>query len=298
MKVVVVEDDRLQSDHLKSTILRYFPTVSIQQVANESEFRARFAEFKVDPPAAMIIDVMLRWTDPSPDLSMAPQDVLAQGHHRAGIRCQQLLQSDTATRNIAVILYTAMDPITLQDQLKQIPANVMILAKGADESRLVMLLRGILQSQNVFKARSSVFLGHGHDEESKQTVARFIERLGLDVLVLHEQPNVGNTIIEKLEQQEAVFAVVLLTPDDVGFTNQAKDKLQPRARQNVIFELGYFVGRLGRRNVCALYKDTVEIPSDFHGVVYIPLDHASAWRGQLARELRASGMEIDLSRIL
>lgn len=143
-----------------------------------------------------------------------------------------------------------------------------------------------------------VFVVHGHDTAVKQTVARFLEKLGLQTIILHEQPNKGATIIEKFEANSDVgFAVVLLTPDDAGGVAKEPLKLNPRPRQNVVFELGYFVGKLGRGRVCALHTGGVEIPSDFQGVVYIPYDDEDGgWRLKLAGELRAAGMEIDLNR--
>ena len=101
--------------------------------------------------------------------------------------------------------------------------------------------------------------------------ARFIEKLGLELIVLHEQPNKGRTIIEKFQDYSNVsYAVVLLTPDDRGGVASSKlEEQQPRARQNVIFELGYFIGKLSRKRVCALYIDGVEIPSDYSGVLFI-----------------------------
>jgi predicted nucleotide-binding protein len=118
-----------------------------------------------------------------------------------------------------------------------------------------------------------VFLVHGHDESAREGVERFLEKLGLDAIILHEQPNAGRTIIEKVEKfAEVAFAVVLLTPDDVGGTAVNPQALSPRARQNVILELGYFLGKLGRTHVAALLKGDVEKPSDYDGVVYIVLD--------------------------
>jgi predicted nucleotide-binding protein len=97
-----------------------------------------------------------------------------------------------------------------------------------------------------------VFLVHGHDEATREKVARFLERLHLEPIILHEQPNRGRTVIEKFEDHSKVcYAIVLLTPDDVGGPWKSNDRL-PRARQNVILEHGYFVGLLGRRHVCAL----------------------------------------------
>lgn len=144
-----------------------------------------------------------------------------------------------------------------------------------------------------------VFVVHGHDNEAKETVARFIERLRLLPIVLHEQPNSGRTIIEKFEVFSDVgFAVVLLTPDDIGAPSAEPKNIKPRARQNVILELGYFMGKLSRFRVCALYKQGVEIPSDYQGVLYIELDPAGAWKKKLAQELVEANFSIDLDGLL
>lgn len=144
-----------------------------------------------------------------------------------------------------------------------------------------------------------VFIVHGHDGEAQQAVARYVERLGLKAVILHEQPNSGRTIIEKFEVYSDVgFAVVLLTPDDIGAPKDSPDKQKARARQNVVLELGYFLGKLGRSRVCALYKSGVEMPSDYQGVVYTPLDEAGGWRTKLAQELVEAGFSIDLNAII
>ena len=141
-----------------------------------------------------------------------------------------------------------------------------------------------------------VFIVHGRDNEAKETVARFLQNLGLTPVILHEQPNQGQTIIEKFEQHAQVgFAVALLTPDDVGALKSEEKNLKPRARQNVVFELGYFLGRLGRNRVCALTKGNVEIPSDYDGVVYISLDDGG-WKMDLIRELKNVGFDVDANR--
>jgi predicted nucleotide-binding protein len=145
---------------------------------------------------------------------------------------------------------------------------------------------------------TSVFIVHGSNEGRKEGAARFLSTLGLEPIILHEQPNRGRTLIEKFEAHADVsFAVVILTGDDLGGPTNSESG-QPRARQNVVFELGYFVGRLGRKRVCTLYEEGVEIPSDFSGIVYIPLDAAGAWRTLLARELKAAGFEIDMNHAL
>lgn len=149
-------------------------------------------------------------------------------------------------------------------------------------------------------ASHRVFLVHGHDEQALHEVARFLERLQQVVVVLREQPNGGRTIVEKFEEfSDVAFAVVLLTPDDVGGeTSVAFEDLRLRARQNVILELGYFLGRLGRKRVCALYQDAVDIPSDYSGVLYLPLDSGGGWRLALARELKAAGLSVDMNNAL
>lgn len=144
-----------------------------------------------------------------------------------------------------------------------------------------------------------VFVVHGHDNEAKETVARFIERLRLSPVILHEQANSGRTIIEKFEALSDVgFAVVLLTPDDIGAPVASSKDLKPRARQNVILELGYFMGKLSRFRVCALYKKGVEIPSDYQGVLYVELDPGGAWKKKLAQELVEANFSIDLDGLL
>ncbi|HAE54972.1 MAG: hypothetical protein CMI62_02975 [Parvibaculum sp.] len=146
-------------------------------------------------------------------------------------------------------------------------------------------------------APRKAFIVHGHDDAAREAVARFLERLNFEAIVLHEQANQGRTIIEKIEAHGDVgFAVVLLTPDDIG--GMSEDDLRPRARQNVLLELGYFVGRLGRARVCALKKGDVEVPSDFDGVVYQNLDAAGAWKTALGKELQAAGFNIDWNLIM
>ena len=147
-------------------------------------------------------------------------------------------------------------------------------------------------------ATNRVFVVHGRDEEAKQTVARYLERLELEPVILQEQPNEGRTIIEKFEEYAEVgFAVVLCTPDDVGALESERDKLNPRPRQNVVLEWGFFLGKIGRKRVCALLKGGVEIPSDYDGVIYIPLDDFGGWRMELAREMRKVGLPVDMNRL-
>lgn len=155
------------------------------------------------------------------------------------------------------------------------------------------------ESNRKLPGNREIFIVHGHDELAKQTVARFLSQLDLRPIILHEQPNKGRTIIEKLEAHTLVdFAVVLLTPDDIGYPINDESKKSNRARQNVLLELGMFLGVLGRARVCALYKESVEIPSDYQGVLFTSMDDAGAWKLTLAREIKQAGIDIDMNEAL
>lgn len=153
-----------------------------------------------------------------------------------------------------------------------------------------------------------IFVVHGHDEATKTAVARFLTQLtGREPVILHERADGGRTVIEKFEDhaEQAVAAVVLLTGDDVGGTRTGGGAAgtepgpqQPRARQNVVLELGFFLGRLGRANVVILYEPGVELPSDLAGVLYVELDAGGAWKSRVARELKNSGVNVDLHALL
>lgn len=133
-----------------------------------------------------------------------------------------------------------------------------------------------------------VFIVHGHDDDVRNAVVGFLQSAGLDPIILHEQANMGRHLLTKfIEEAELVtFAVVLMTADDTG--SRAGEELQPRARQNVILELGYFLAHLGQQRVCALVTPGLETPSDFDGIVYIRIDEQEDWKQQLMRELRAA----------
>jgi predicted nucleotide-binding protein len=144
---------------------------------------------------------------------------------------------------------------------------------------------------------SRIFVVHGHDGDVKLQVAEFLEQVtGERPIILHEQADSGRTVIEKFEEHasEAGFAVILLTADDVGKAKDATD-LNARARQNVVLEFGFFIGKLGRGRVVALYEHGVELPSDILGVLYKSL--AGNWHTELARELRAAGIAADLGNL-
>lgn len=178
-------------------------------------------------------------------------------------------------------------------------------AKGFLESRIEDLKERVQHSDKHADSTPSrpnvdtrrVFVVHGHDHGNKETVARFLSKLDLEPIILHEQPDQGRTVIEKFEAhaEQVSCAVVILTADDVGHAKNDPSKEELRARQNVVLELGFFVGKLGRNHTFALVQKGVALPSDIHGVVYIPLDE-SDWRLRLVRELRAAEIEVDANR--
>jgi predicted nucleotide-binding protein len=147
---------------------------------------------------------------------------------------------------------------------------------------------------NSQKDMTKVFIVHGHDDALKQEVARFIEKLALTPIILHEQINAGRTIIEKIEEYSNVgYGIVLYTPCDRGGENKNDAPLNQRARQNVVLEHGYLLAKLGRKNVMALVKDDIEYPSDIGGIVYAKYD--TEWKLQLLKELNTAGYKINLS---
>lgn len=177
--------------------------------------------------------------------------------------------------------------------LEEIEKNPKMILRDSAEGHAIQIARPTVAEGK------SVFLVHGRDEATKDSVALFFVRGGLGPIILHEKPNKGRTIIEKFEDySDVAYAVVLLTADDVGGICSNNQKLQPRARQNVVFEFGFFMGKLGRNKVCALCQEGVEKPSDIDGLVYIPLDKNGAWKMQLAKELKSAGLDIDLDKAL
>lgn len=151
----------------------------------------------------------------------------------------------------------------------------------------------LLISKNA-RSFQKVFIVHGHDHALKQEVARIIEKQGIEAIILSEQANGGKTIIEKIEENSDVGAAIcLFTGDDYG---RAKDATSEnlRARQNVVFEAGYFMGKLGRGNVILIASPDIEIPSDLQGVVYTNKD---MWQTDVLRELKAIGYNVDFNKL-
>lgn len=163
-------------------------------------------------------------------------------------------------------------------------------AKRFEEAKLTSQLPSV----------NSVFLVHGHEEGSKHAVARFLEQIGIVPVILHEQINRGMTVIEKFEDfaSRAGFAIILMTPDDVGYPVGAEEQKKFRARQNVVLELGYFFAKLGRPKMIVLTKGEIEFPSDVFGIVHEPIDKGEGWKIKIAKELKASGFDVDMNKAI
>jgi predicted nucleotide-binding protein len=143
-----------------------------------------------------------------------------------------------------------------------------------------------------------VFIIHGHNHTLVYEIAHYLQKAGLDATILHEALNQGRTIAEKLfdHADEAGFAVVLLTADDEG-SEKGASSLQLRARQNVVFEMGLFIGRLGRDKVCAVYESGVELPSDLQGILYVKYVKGGTWKHDVAKEIAGAGIEVDFTKL-
>lgn len=173
-----------------------------------------------------------------------------------------------------------------------------------DMSATLLELKGYLEEENdgimqaceqVSSPSDRVFIIHGHDGEIKEAVARLLEKQGIEPIILNEQANQGQTIIEKFERYTDVnAAIALFTNDDIGSAKNSDDK-KPRARQNVVFEAGYFMGKLGRNKVILIAEKGIEIPSDLHGVVYTDRGN---WQFEVCKELSVMGYTIDLNKLL
>lgn len=175
----------------------------------------------------------------------------------------------------------------LDEELPVLPNET---PSATEMAKLVKLLR---------TPSKKIFIVHGHDSDAKQTVARFVTQLGYDPVILHEQASSGRTIIEKIEANSDVgFAIVLMTPDDFGGKKGEESQPHPRARQNVILELGYFIALLKRSHVFAMTRGNIETPSDFAGVIYHTLDEPGAWKQDLAKEMEAAGLEVDWNKVM
>ena len=212
-------------------------------------------------------------------------------------------ENDNMPQN--VIMYVSpSDTVHYDSYMKDITKQVFSEAKRKMDAKKIVINNTTIADTNIVSKgkkieKSKVFIVHGHDETAELDLARFIEKMGFEAITLHEQVSSGKTIIEKIEEFSNVdFGIVLYTPCDLGAKKGEEQNLRARARQNVVFEHGYLIAKLGRKNVCALVKGNVETPNDISGVVYVPMDDHKAWKIAIAKELRNSGYSVDMNLII
>lgn len=197
-------------------------------------------------------------------------------------------------------LYTYTYPSNINDVAK--PYAELMSMKG---NTIDVLWKGVRKNVQNEKYditmnkvnNNKVFIVHGHDS-FKTEVELFLRTIGMDPIILHKQADLGKTIIEKIETySDVAFGIVLYTPDDEGRL-KGNTEWSPRARQNVIFEHGFLIGKLGREHVCALLEKSVEKPGDLDGLVYVNMDEAEGWKLQLAKNMKVAGMNVDMNKAI
>jgi predicted nucleotide-binding protein len=199
--------------------------------------------------------------------------------------------------------YPAIDPVreALKPMKNGLPAAMYFIYKAEEFDKLKDAIKKCLESPPRSAVSRDVFVVHGHDAV-RHVVEGIIRKFGLNPIVLVDQPGGGKTIIEQIRDHSDVgFAVVLLTPDDIAYSKEKPEDVRPRPRQNVIFELGYFIGKIGRERVCMLVKEDaggIEMLSDLRGVIHIPYDEAGGWILKLAGNIRDAGLPVNLSKII
>lgn len=264
-QIETLKDQSIESGEFK--VWRHYTRTSIRNIFGEnSDNLKRFRQISYFPktPKAMVIGG-IRYLDPGPSSDYRKKVVFTKG---------------------------------LQEAKWMLSSMIKEIDNYWPDSRDEKNQTDVTSDKSIDSDR--VFVVHGRDEGAKHSVARFVEQLGLEPIILEEQPSKGRTIISKFleESTDIGFAIILLTPDDEGKQRGSEDELKPRARQNVVLELGFFLAFLGQERVCALTKGGVEIPSDYDGVIYIPLNDSNDWKFRLVHELSAAGFNVDANRIL
>ena len=212
-------------------------------------------------------------------------------------KCKEI--SDSKVPHNVIWVSTRSDILGDLDLCPEITDEIFEKTEAALKSSEIKVEES--DNMNMGKANSSrnVFIVHGHDNAIRSEVELLIKKLGYNPIILFKQPDGGSTIIEKLDREtkDIVFAVILYTGCDEGKSKE-EDTHKPRARQNVVFEHGMMCGLLGRNRVVALVEPGVEIPGDLSGIIYKGIDKAGHWQIEIAGEMKASGLNVDLNNLL
>jgi len=185
--------------------------------------------------------------------------------------------------------YKKKEILYIDDLVKDVTQDFINLSSLNENSKM-----------NMTKNGNSIFIVHGHDHTKVTELENFVRNIGYEPIVLFKETDTGETIIEKIEKysNQAIYAIVLYTKCDEGYPAGKDSQKKPRARQNVVFEHGYLMAKLGRNRVCAILSDdSIETPGDISGIIYKLFDENSAWKYQIAKSMKEVGINIDLNKI-
>lgn len=288
MRLVILEDELAVSLALRYQLESQLPDCHVEVLRSEGEFRHRFEDFAESPPDVFILDAHVPYGPEknAPDVGSTME---------AGLRCQRMITTDKRTCGVPVIILSIFGFRELQAERGSFPKNVYFRTKPWNSHELVTLVRTIaIRNEEPNRDIPEVFVVHGRDMGFKAMVARFLEHMGLRPIILDEQASKGRAILQKfVDHSDVCAAVVILTGDDKGGLKGTKVREQrTRPRQNVVFELGFYIAKLGSERVVALYEEGVELPSDYAGIAYVPIDDRGGWQIAMVRELRAAGLPI------
>lgn len=215
MKAVIVEDDYTQADSLSSLLLKIWPQFDLNVISTEAEFRNSLPDIFTQPPNIFIIDAILRWSDPAPDLDPAPDDVKTQGRYRAGLRCIELLQRNASTQHVPIILYSVYERSDLEDYISAFPLNVKFLQKNSEQERLIQLVGSFIAAQRPTNQLSAitrdVFICHASEDKENvvEPLVKALEDAG--ITVWHDKAEIrwGDSLISKVEEGLKISRFVL-----------------------------------------------------------------------------------------
>ena len=277
MSRIVVVDDDLAMDLLVENL--HFRGHDVYRIATAKEALSRIDE--IVSTDLVILDIIMPWPDDR--LVSVPAGVRSAG-------MEVFREIRKRKPELSIIAYTATQDGSVTGAIED-DKFATFLSKWGSPSlhEIITLINKSLGLTEAPPAPQS-FIVHGRNETQKLALKNYLQNtLSLpEPIILHEKPNLGRTIIEKFEDYAAIpsLVFVLLTPEDIVASPTDPDNVKRRARQNVIFEMGYFLGILGRRSgrILLLYSPPLELPSDLSGVVYIDISGGIEGAGEKIRK--------------
>ena len=223
MKALVVEDDHLQAEHICGWLRETWPQMNVDRISTECAFRKYLPHLGECPPTIVIMDVMLRWTDPSPDADQPPEDVMSNGYYRAGLRCVDLLRQNATTSDVPIVLYTVLERTDLTE-VPSLPRNVRFLRKASEKSHLIQVVGSFIAAQQptvpVAPANRDVFICHA-SEDRESVVAPLVAALtdaGITVWQDKAEIKWGDSLISKVEEGLRIsrYVLAVLSKNAIG----------------------------------------------------------------------------------